>query len=147
MRNFSADPFNLSRFVEAQETSYEAAIAELRAGEKRSHWMWFIFPQVAGLGSSSMAQRYAIQSRAEAEAYLAHPILGLRLRECAEALLSVNGRSAAQIMGSPDDMKLQSSMTLFAEISAPDNVFERVLQKYFQRSKDPKTMDFLRNKP
>src|SRR5436190_3004618 len=111
----SADQFNLARFLEAQERSYEAAIAELRAGEKRSHWMWFVFPQVAGLGSSAMAQRYAIGSRAEAEAYLAHQILGRRLQECAEALLSVDGRSAAQIMGYPDDMKLQWSLTLFAE--------------------------------
>jgi uncharacterized protein (DUF1810 family) len=146
MKDSSADPFDLARFVEAQEGSYEAALAELRAGEKRSHWMWFVFPQVAGLGSSTMARRYAIQSRAEAEAYLAHPILGARLRECAEALLSVDGRSAEQIMGYPDDMKLRSSLTLFAEVSPSKNIFERVLEKYYQGSKDPKTLDFLRNK-
>lgn len=144
MKDSSPDPFNLTRFVKAQEGSYLAAITELRAGEKESHWMWFIFPQVAGLGSSSMAQRYAIQSRAEAKAYLAHPILGLRLRECAKALLSVDGRSAEAIMGYPDDIKLKSSLTLFGEVSPPGNIFECVLEKYYEGFRDSKTLDFLR---
>ena len=137
------DAFELSRFVEAQRSSYASALAELTAGRKRSHWMWFIFPQVAGLGHSSMAQRYAIGSRAEAEAYLAHPILGERLRACVDALLAVEGRSAGQIMGSPDDMKLQSSATLFAEISPAGSSFEQLLTKYYGGRKDPRTLDFL----
>jgi uncharacterized protein (DUF1810 family) len=147
MSDSSSDPFNLTRFVKAQEGSYAAAIAELRAGEKQSHWMWFIFPQVAGLGNSSMAQRYAIQSRAEAVAYLAHPILGPRLRECAEALRSVDGRSAEQIMGYPDDIKLKSSLTLFGEVSPPGSIFECLLEKYYEGSRDSKTLDFLRREP
>jgi uncharacterized protein (DUF1810 family) len=138
-----SDPYCLARFVEAQAGSFDAAIAELRAGQKETHWMWFIFPQIAGLGRSATAQRYAIQSKAEAEAYRAHPILGMRLAECAEALLSVRGRSAEQIMGYPDGLKLRSSMTLFAAIAGPGSVFERVLQKYYGGEKDPKTVDFL----
>jgi uncharacterized protein (DUF1810 family) len=145
MTDALSDPHDLARFVEAQAGAFEAAIAELRAGEKQGHWMWFVFPQVAGLGFSSTAQRYAIRSRAEAEAYLAHPMLGPRLAECAEALLSVQGRSAERIMGYPDYLKLQSSMSLFTEISAPGSVFERVLLKYYGGEKDPKTVDFLRN--
>ena len=139
----SADPHDLTRFIEAQSSSYSDALAELKAGEKRSHWMWFIFPQVAGLGSSAMARRYAIGSRAEAEAYLAHPVLGERLRMCVDALLEVEGRSAEQIMGYPDFMKLQSSMTLFAEISPAGSSFEQLLKKYYGGSKDPKTLEFL----
>lgn len=127
MNSKRVDPYDLSRFTEAQVGSYEKAIAELRAGEKRTHWMWFIFPQMAGLGFSSMARRHETGSRAEAEAYLTHPILGVQLKSCAEALLAADGRSATQIMGSPDDQKLRSSMTLFAEISGRDSVFERVL--------------------
>ena len=140
---FSADPFELSRFADAQSSSYSDALDELKAGQKRSHWMWFIFPQVAGLGSSAMARRYAIGSRAEAEAYLAHPVLGERLRMCVEALLEVEGRSAEQIMGYPDFMKLQSSMTLFAEISPAGSSFEQLLKKYYGGRKDPKTLEFL----
>jgi len=109
-----ADPFDLQRFVDAQEHTYAAARTELAAGAKRSHWMWFIFPQLAGLGRSPTAQRYAIDSLEEARAYLAHPILGARLLECAALVASVNGRSANEILGSPDDVKLRSSMTLFA---------------------------------
>jgi uncharacterized protein (DUF1810 family) len=105
--------------------------------------MWFIFPQVAGLGSSAMAKRYAIDSRAEAKAYLEHPLLGARLRTCVDALLQVEGRFAEQIMGYPDFQKLQSSMTLFAEISPPGSCFERLLQKYYGGGKDEKTIDFL----
>lgn len=140
----SGDPHDLARFVAAQEGVYEAAVAELRRGAKRSHWMWFVFPQVAGLGSSSMAVRYAIGSRAEADAYLAHPVLGPRLRECATALLGVEGRSAHQIMGSPDDVKLKSSMTLFAAIAEPGSPFQAVLDKYYSGETDPKTEAFLK---
>ena len=140
----TSDPFELARFVAAQASCYEEALRELRAGEKRTHWMWFVFPQVEGLGFSSMAQRYAIQSRAEAEAYLKHPMLGPRLRECADALLSVHRRSAHEIMGSPDDLKLQSSMTLFAEVDGPGSVFESVLATYFGGRRCEPTLRFLR---
>src|ERR1043166_7075440 len=111
-----ADTFDLQRFIEAQEAIFSRVVGELRAGEKRSHWMWFIFPQVAGLGHSAMAQRYAIQSRTEAEAYLAHAVLGARLLECTQAVLDVPGKSANAIFGSPDDMKFRSSMTLFEAV-------------------------------
>jgi uncharacterized protein (DUF1810 family) len=140
MNNASPDPFNLARFVEVQAGSYQAALNELRAGKKRSHWMWYIFPQIFGLGSSPMAERYAIRSRAEAEAYLAHPLLGQRLEECATALLGVAGPSAEQIMGYPDFLKLHSSMTLFAEVAPPGSAFEKVLAKYYAGIKDPKTL-------
>jgi len=143
MNTASADPHDLDRFVAAQNGIYDRALSELRAGEKRSHWMWFVFPQVAGLGSSSMAQRYAIRSRSEATAYLEHPLLGRRLTECAEALLSVHDRSAEDIMGYPDCLKLQSSMTLFAEISAPGSAFARVLQHYYAGTRDAQTLAFL----
>jgi uncharacterized protein (DUF1810 family) len=139
----SADSFELSRFVEAQRATYGHAVEELKAGQKRSHWMWFIFPQVAGLGSSSMAKRYAIGSRAEAEAYLEHPLLGARLQTCVDALLGVEGRSAEQIMGNPDYLKLQSSITLFAKISPTKSRYERLLQKYYGGRRCQKTLDFL----
>lgn len=142
-----SDPHDLRRFLEAQENTFTIALSELRAGQKASHWMWFIFPQVAGLGSSSMAQRYAIQSRAEATAYLAHPILGQRLRQSAEALLSVRGRSIEEIMGYPDHIKLKSSMTLFSEISPRGSVFENVLDKYYGGGRDSKTTNFLAQAP
>jgi uncharacterized protein (DUF1810 family) len=131
------------RFVTAQQANYRDAIAELRGGRKRSHWMWYVFPQVAGLGSSAMAKRYAIKSRAEAEAYLAHPLLGPRLAECAEALLQVEGRTAEEIMGYPDWLKLQSSMTLFAALSPPDSPCAKVLERYYDGSTDPHTIEFL----
>lgn len=137
------DPQTLHRFLEAQEHMYGAALAELRAGEKRSHWIWYIFPQVAGLGHSAMSQRYAIRSAAEAKAYLNHAVLGPRLVECARALLAVNGRSATQIMGDPDDLKLRSSMTLFARVSDPQSIFRQVLEKYYGGAEDPKTAAFL----
>jgi uncharacterized protein (DUF1810 family) len=134
---------DLTRFVEAQDGIYERALAELRAGEKRSHWMWFVFPQVAGLGRSSTAQRYAIAGLDEARDYLAHPVLGPRLVECSEALLAVEGRDASQIMGYPDDLKLRSSMTLFAEAADDLAPFARVLEKYFDSSPDPATLERL----
>lgn len=141
--SLTEDNFDLHRFVDAQEDVYPQAFAELRAGRKRSHWMWFVFPQVAGLGTSSMAQKYAIGSRAEAEAYLNHPLLGPRLHECAEALLAVEGRTAHEILGSPDDVKLRSSLTLFAAVAGEGSVFEAVLRKYFGGERDERTREFL----
>lgn len=125
------DTFNLKRFVMAQEDTYSKAIEEIRAGHKQTHWMWFIFPQIAGLGRSQMAQKYAISCRNEAEAYLRHPVLGSRLMEITEELLLLNNLTAFDIFGSPDDMKLRSCMTLFSAISDEGNIFERVLIKYF----------------
>jgi uncharacterized protein (DUF1810 family) len=142
----AADRFALSRFLLAQENSYETPLAELRRGTKRSHWMWFIFPQIAGLGSSPTAQLYAIKSREEAEAYIQHPILGTRLAACAEALLDVEGKSVSDIMGYPDDLKLRSSATLFAEVSQPGSVFHRLLDKYFAGDPDPHTLAILAGK-
>ena len=140
----AGDPHDLNRFVEAQEGVYDRALAEVRAGRKRSHWMWFVFPQLDGLGSSAMAKRYAIKSRAEAEAYLAHPILGPRLVACAEAAAAVPGKaSALDVFGSPDDMKLRSSATLFACVSPPGSAFERVLIRYFGGERDPATLRLL----
>ena len=137
------DPYNLGRFVEAQEGDYERALSEIRSGRKRSHWIWYIFPQIDGLGFSSMSQRYAIRSIAEADAYLKHPVLGPRLVECCEAILGVEGRSAFQILGSPDDMKVKSCATLFACVSPPGSVFERVLKKYFRGGRDDKTLQLV----
>lgn len=140
MTKVSRDPFDLDRFVQAQEGVYERALAEIRAGEKRTHWMWFIFPQALGLGFSPMSQRYGIRSLDEARAYLAHPLLGARLRACFEALLALQGRSAHQIFGSPDDWKLRSCATLFALVSPPDSLFHQVLEKYFEGQMDEKTL-------
>ena len=134
------DADELNRFVDAQQGIYEIALSEIRQGQKRSHWMWFVFPQYAGLGISPTSQRYAIKSLAEAEAYLKDSVLGRRLVECAEALLRIEGRSAQQIFGSPDDMKLKSSATLFAHVSPSGSVFERVLDKYFHGERDDKTL-------
>lgn len=142
--NETNDNYDLQRFVEAQRDSYADAIAELRNGKKRSHWMWFIFPQVAGLGSSMMAQRYAIKTRGEGSAYLAHPILGPRLLECANALLLHKDKSAEEVMGYPDYLKLQSSMTLFAALSAPDSPFHKALDQYYSGASDIKTIEFLK---
>ncbi len=125
-----SDPFNLERFVVAQAPVYARVLAELRAGDKRSHWMWFVFPQIRGLGTSSMAERYGISGRAEAVAYLAHPVLGPRLRECVGLVLLVEGRTVAEIFGSPDDLKFHSSLTLFAEVSG-EAVFREALVKFF----------------
>jgi uncharacterized protein (DUF1810 family) len=136
-------PTDLARFVNAQEGVYEQALEELNAGNKRSHWMWFIFPQIAGLGRTATAQRYAIADLDEARAYLAHPVLGPRLAECARALLSVQGRSATQILGTPDDLKLRSSMTLFAHAAGDPAVFRAVLDRYYGGEDDPATLQRL----
>jgi uncharacterized protein (DUF1810 family) len=135
-----SDPFHLERFVDAQDPVFAQAVAELRAGAKRSHWMWFVFPQIEGLGRSAMAQRYAIASREEAEAYLRHPTLGPRLRECTRLVCLVQGRSAHQIFGAPDDIKFHSSVTLFAEVAPEDELFRRALLKYFNGQSDPLTV-------
>jgi uncharacterized protein (DUF1810 family) len=134
---------NLGRFLEAQEQDYDRALAEIRSGRKRTHWMWFIFPQVAGLGVSPLARKYAIRSLSEAEAYIMHPVLGSRLIECAEAALGVEGRSATEMFGTPDDLKLRSCATLFDMVSPPGSVFERLLAKYYDGVRDPLTLDAL----
>ncbi len=136
------DPFNLQRFVDAQQSVYRTVVAELGAGRKQSHWMWFIFPQVAGLGFSAMAQRYAVTSREEAAAYLAHPILGPRLVECTRLVLAVEGKTIHQILGSPDDLKFRSSMTLFGAVS-DDAIFDHAIAKYYAGEKDRATLDVL----
>src|SRR5262245_29355689 len=130
MKPGGRDPYGLTRFVGAQEGVHEQALVEIRAGRKRSHWMWYVFPQFTGLGSSATALHYAIGSAAEARAYLAHPILGSRLMECAEAVLQITDRSALDIFGSPDDMKLRSSATLFGSVSPDGSVFHQIIDKY-----------------
>ncbi|MBY4610952.1 DUF1810 domain-containing protein [Rhizobium sp. 9T] len=135
--------FNLDRFVEAQNGIYQQALSELQAGRKTSHWMWFIFPQISGLGTSAMAEKYAIRSAEEAAAYLAHPVLSSRLLRCVEAILSVKGRSAHDILGSPDDFKLRSSMTLFAAISDHGSPFHRVIERFYEGQFDERTMEIL----
>jgi uncharacterized protein (DUF1810 family) len=135
----SADPYDLARFVSAQAVNYADALAEIRAGEKVSHWMWYVFPQFAGLGHSDTARRFAIGSVEECEAYLAHPVLGPRLVECCEAVLAVDGKTAHDIFGTPDDLKLRSSVTLFAAVT-PGGVFGRVLDKYFAGEPDTRTL-------
>ena len=137
------DPYDLHRFVQAQEDVYAQALAEIRSGRKRTHWIWYIFPQVVGLGSSPMARRYAISGLEEAEAYLHHPVLGERLLECTMAVLLVEGLSATEILGSPDDLKLRSCATLFARVSERGSVFGRVLAKYYHGEPDPKTLHLL----
>jgi len=139
----TADVHDLARFVSAQHGSYDRALAEIRRGEKRSHWMWYVFPQIAGLGMSATSKKYAIRSLAEAEAYLRHETLGPRLLACAAATLAVEGRSALDIFGSPDDMKLRSCATLFAEISAEGSAFHRVLDQYFDGKPDEATLRIL----
>ena len=134
------DPFNLARFVAAQDPVYGRVIQELRSGRKQSHWMWFIFPQIAGLGRSAMAQHFAISSLDEARAYLAHPLLGGRLRECTQLVLDAEGRSAHEIFGSPDDLKFHSCMTLFAQADSGDSRFTRALDRYFGGGRDAMTL-------
>jgi uncharacterized protein (DUF1810 family) len=138
------DPFDLARFVEAQRGTYEQACAELRRGRKTGHWIWFIFPQMAGLGMSAMSQRYAIGSLDEAKAYLGHPVLGPRLREITDIVQGIEGRTVEEIFGWPDDVKLRSSMTLFAAASGDERVFVDVLAKYFGGQRDQKTLGLLR---
>ena len=136
----TGDAHDLTRFVAAQRGSYERALAEIASGRKRSHWMWYVFPQFAGLGVSATSRKYAIASLAEAEAYLRHELLGPRLVACADAALAVEGRSAREIFGSPDDLKLHSSATLFAQVSAEGSVFHRLLDKYFGGEPDDATL-------
>ena len=135
-----ADPYDLARFVRAQEPDYDQALSEIRGGRKRSHWMWYIFPQFDGLGVSSTSRQYAIKSVAEAEAYLRHSVLGPRLLESVQAVLGVEGRSALEVFGSPDDMKLRSCATLFACVSPAGSVFEQLLDRYFGGERDDKTL-------
>ena len=135
-----SDPFDLNRFISAQEGVFDRALAELRGGLKRSHWMWFIFPQIEGLGHSPTTRFYSLKSLEEARQYLSHPLLGTRLKGCCEAVLAVQGRSASDIFGHPDDWKLQSSMTLFELVSEPQSIFSRVLEKYYQGKRDTRTL-------
>ena len=135
--------FDLQRFVDAQDRVYDQIRAELAAGTKTSHWMWFVFPQLQGLGRSAMAVKYEIVSRQEAQAYWQQAILGARLKECVELVLAVKGKTAFQIFGTPDDLKFRSSMTLFSQALADEPVFKRALIKYFDGRDDPRTMDLL----
>lgn len=134
---------NLERFVQAQEPVMERVLEELRDGRKRSHWMWFVFPQIQGLGSSAIARHFALASRAEAASYLRHPVLGERLRECTRLVNEVAGRSIEEIFGCPDYLKFRSSMTLFAHATAENRVFVDAVQKYFEGEYDPLTLDKL----
>ena len=138
-----SDPYNLRRFVDAQDPVYHRVLAELRHGRKTSHWMWFIFPQLKGLGHSATAEEYGIGSRDEAEAYLQHPILGARLRECTELVNQVENRSIEQIFGYPDDLKFRSSMTLFAHVAPQDRIFQDAIEKYFGGERDRLTLQYL----
>ena len=138
-----SDPYNLTRFAEAQDPVFQRVRAELESGLKKSHWMWFIFPQIRGLGASPMAQKYAISSLEEAKAYLRHPVLGARLRECVRLVNALEGRSRHEIFGSPDDMKFQSSMTLFALADPDEPLFAAALQKYCGGEHDRRTLSAL----
>lgn len=135
--------YNLNRFTEAQAKNFADALAEIKNGKKRTHWMWYVFPQIQGLGNSEFARFYAIKDLNEATAYLEHPVLGNRLIEISEALLQLDSNDAYQILGSPDEMKLQSSMTLFSLVPNADAVFEAVLKKFYNGVKDPKTMKII----
>ena len=137
------DPYDLQRFIKAQDSVYDAVCVELRNRRKESHWMWFIFPQLRGLGHSQMATKFGIASRQEAEAYLKHPVLGPRLRECSRLVNLVEGRSITQILGYPDDLKFKSSMSLFASIAPDEHVFQEALQKYFGGELDRLTLERL----
>jgi len=138
------DTFGLSRFTSAQDGVYDRVLEELKSGRKKSHWMWYIFPQIDGLGYSATSKHYAIKCMEEAQAYLNHPVLGPRLLECADAVLAIGGRSASDIFGYPDDLKLKSSMTLFASVAGPESVFVRVLDKYFRGERDVRTLQILK---
>lgn len=137
------DPYNLQRFLDAQADIYEQALAELRAGRKTSHWIWWVFPQIAGLGVSARSQYYALKSLAEGRAFLEHPTLGARLIHAADTLLAAEGRSATAILGTPDDLKVRSCATLFSAISAPGSVFHRILDHFFDGEPDPRTVAIL----
>jgi uncharacterized protein (DUF1810 family) len=139
----TSDPHNLQRFLDAQHPIYGQVRDELQAGRKETHWMWFIFPQIKGLGSSATAQKFAIQSIEEAEVYLNHPLLGFRLQECTQLVNGVSGRSIEEIFGHPDHLKFHSCMTLFAQVKPGDNLFGRALAKYFDGRSDPKTLQIL----
>ncbi len=139
----TADPFCLSRFTDAQENVYQQVLTELEQGRKRTHWIWYIFPQIDGLGHSSMAEKYAIKSLDEARAYLLHPVLGARLTQCTEKVIAIEGKSAATIFGYPDDLKFRSCLTLFSSIAGAESVFSAALEKYFQGEKDSKTLALL----
>jgi uncharacterized protein (DUF1810 family) len=145
MTDPASDPYNLHRFLDAQAPAFDQVLAELRGGRKRSHWMWFIFPQIAGLGSSEMARLFAISGRAEAEAYLAHPTLGPRLRECTGLVNQIPNRTIAEIFGYPDDLKFRSSVTLFAAVAPTEteDVFQQAIQKYFAGVSDSATLHLL----
>lgn len=138
--------YNLSRFLEAQNHSYLKALSEIKDGQKQSHWMWYIFPQLIGLGKSDTAKYYAIGGLEEAQAYASHPVLGKHLVEISEALLAINGKSALEMFGSPDDLKLRSSMTLFASLENTDTIFNKVLEKYFGGEKDRMTLQLIDKK-
>ncbi len=137
------DPHDLNRFVVAQENEYKMALREIRNGRKQTHWMWFVFPQIVGLGQTETSKTYAIKSREEAIAYLEHPTLGDRLQEISKALLSVKDKSAKEIFGTPDDLKLRSSMTLFKSVTTDNDTFLRVLDKYYGGEEDPQTFRIL----
>ncbi len=139
----AADPYNLQRFVLAQAPVFDRVLEELKMGAKMSHWMWFIFPQIRGLGRSPVSIEFALYDIGEARAYLEHPILGPRLKACTRLVLLVQGRSALEIFGSPDDIKFRSSMTLFAQVSHDDDIFQKALQKYFNGEPDQLTLDRL----
>jgi uncharacterized protein (DUF1810 family) len=137
------DRFDLTRFISAQKMVYARVLFELRNGRKRSHWMWFIFPQIDGLGNSSTTKLYAIKSIEEAQEYINHPVLGKRLKECVESVLEIEGRSISEIFGYPDDLKLKSSMTLFESVADSDSIFSSVLDKYFNGARDSRTLNLL----
>jgi len=138
------DPFNLARFIDAQSADYEQVLRELRAGRKQSHWIWFVFPQLKGLGRSSMAEYYGVGSLEEAKGYLAHPVLGPRLRECTDLVSRVEGRNIDEIFGFPDNLKFRSSMTLFSQATDENQLFNDALRKYFAGEPDARTLELLR---
>lgn len=139
-----SDQISLDRFVKAQETTYNIALSELKSGRKCSHWMWFVFPQIDGLGHSPTTQFYSIKNRDEAVAYLNHDILGPRLFECTQAMLDIKGKSATNILGHPDDFKFCSSMTLFESVSTSDSIFSQAIEKYYAGNRDQKTLEILK---
>ena len=143
IHQYTNDPYNLRRFIDAQESVYERARAELAAGQKRGHWIWFIFPQLKGLGMSAMSEEFGISSLDEAKAYIDHPILGARLRECTQLVLNVEGRSVDRIFGYPDNLKFRSSMTLFVQGATDNQIFKDALKKYFGGEGDPVTIERL----